>query len=125
MGGKWVHRMSMTSKGPVCANCGPVEERWNTREKDRLICPIKKREQKRRYKYKMTLLQYESLSKVCNLCESQPATSVDHDHACCPGRITCGKCIRGHLCVDCNLGLGRFKDSPELLRKAITYLETE
>jgi hypothetical protein len=36
---------------------------------------------------------------------------VDHDHNCCkpePDRKlrTCGKCIRGLLCVPCNTGLG-------------------
>lgn len=39
---------------------------------------------------------------------------VDHDH------VT-GK-VRGVLCRDCNLGLGRFKDNPESLASAIRYL---
>lgn len=33
--------------------------------------------------------------------------SVDHDHACCPGDGSCGKCVRGLLCVGCNMVLGR------------------
>ena len=28
--------------------------------------------------------------------------SVDHDHACCPGPKSCGKCRRGILCSACN-----------------------
>jgi hypothetical protein len=49
--------------------------------------------------------------------------AVDHDHACCPGKKSCGKCIRGLLCTGCNNGLGCFKDDPVRLRKALAYIE--
>ncbi len=42
--------------------------------------------------------------------------AVDHCHK-------TGK-IRGLLCTNCNKGLGHFKDSPDLLTKAIEYLKT-
>lgn len=48
--------------------------------------------------------------------------AVDHDHACCPGKRSCGRCIRGLLCNACNTGLGKFEDDPDLLRVAIAYL---
>lgn len=48
--------------------------------------------------------------------------AVDHDHDCCPGKRSCGKCVRGVLCGPCNKGLGLLRDSPELLTKAIDYL---
>lgn len=49
---------------------------------------------------------------------------VDHDHACCAGRVTCGgKCIRGLLCHRCNVGVGMFLDNAETLHAAGDYLE--
>lgn len=42
---------------------------------------------------------------------------VDHDH------VT-GK-VRGLLCSSCNTGIGKLQDSPEMLRKAIAYLENQ
>jgi Recombination endonuclease VII len=47
---------------------------------------------------------------------------IDHDHSCCPGYRSCGKCVRGLLCNACNNGLGRFKDDPDRLIAAAAYL---
>lgn len=58
---------------------------------------------------------------VCAVCR-QPcnrSTStrlcVDHDHD--------TGAIRGLLCFQCNVGLGKFKDNAALMRRAINYLE--
>lgn len=39
---------------------------------------------------------------------------LDHDHR--------TGAIRGFLCVDCNHGLGKLRDSPDLLLRALVYL---
>lgn len=48
--------------------------------------------------------------------------NIDHDHACCPTNISCGKCVRGTLCASCNLSLGWSRDKPSD-PKLIAYLE--
>jgi hypothetical protein len=71
---------------------------------------------------------------VCAAC-GQPETVVvkqtgkvrglaaDHDHKCCPGAKSCGKCFRGLLCTKCNPTLGFVNDDVETLKKLIAYLE--
>ena len=48
---------------------------------------------------------------------------VDHDHTCCPGRYSCGNCIRGLICDRCNLVLGKVKDDILLLQSMINYID--
>lgn len=63
------------------------------------------------------------LALQCALCgAADRSLEIDHDHDCCKGERTCGKCFRGMLCRPCNVGLGMFKDSPTLLRKAARYI---
>jgi hypothetical protein len=66
---------------------------------------------------------------VCAICERPPDKAkrvkrlvVDHDHACCPGGKSCGKCVRGLLCEWCNRILGLALDDPGRLAAAIRYL---
>lgn len=95
------------------------------------------RSDKLRRHYNITPVQYDTLlykqGGVCRIC-SMPETlidnrtgevmslAVDHDHSCCPGTKTCGKCIRGLLCARCNTAIGLLEDDPVLLSKAIIYL---
>lgn len=81
-------------------------------------------------RFGLTTEDYESFLKlqngVCAICEETCTRfdylSVDHDHKCCPGTKSCGKCIRGLLCNSCNNGLARFKDEPQRLKKAAAYI---
>ena len=65
-------------------------------------------------------LLHEVQGGVCAICR-QPETvkgrdnlAVDHNHE--------TDEVRGLLCHSCNTGLGKFKDDPELLQRAISYL---
>lgn len=47
---------------------------------------------------------------------------TDHDHRCCNGPTSCGKCVRGLLCRACNTYvIGRY--SAAQLRALVEYLE--
>lgn len=70
----------------------------------------------------MSVEQFEQLlaeqDGVCAICGEKEKKfsrlSVDHRHS--------DGFIRGLLCSGCNTGLGRLKDSEELLIKALEYL---
>jgi hypothetical protein len=51
----------------------------------------------------------------CAICGEPDPRHLDHD------RRT--GWVRGILCFDCNGGLGKFRDSPELLAEALEYLK--
>lgn len=91
-------------------------------------------------RYGLTPEQYSEMfaqqggkCKVCRRPETQLANNglpkplaVDHDHSCCPDSTrSCGKCVRGLLCMHCNGALGMVGDSRSLLRSMIAYLEGE
>jgi hypothetical protein len=59
----------------------------------------------------------------CYACNINKATNIDHDHSCCSGSRSCGKCVRGVLCNQCNTALGLVKDSKETLNNLINYLK--
>lgn len=66
-------------------------------------------------KYSISLEFYADMFSrqggACLLCgvtfSATKKPQVDHNHSCCPIRATsCGQCIRGLLCNQCNIGLG-------------------
>lgn len=80
--------------------------------------------------YGMSLQQRENAMRSqfyrCAICNTpfvftQPC--VDHDHVCCPGKKSCGKCLRQILCWRCNIVLGHVDDDIQLLTRMIGYLD--
>lgn len=84
-------------------------------------------------KYRLTLERYEQIladqGGRCAICGTDSPQDirldrfhVDHDHSCCPGRESCGQCVRGLLCRGCNTALGNFGDDRDRLLSAARYL---
>jgi hypothetical protein len=113
-------------------NPRPAIERATTWQRDN---PERHRERQREYaesgkkkvadrkshlkrKYGLTLEEYDALLASqgggCAICGNLDADNVDHDHE--TGRV------RGILCWDCNIALGKFADDEERLLAAGTYL---
>ena len=73
--------------------------------------------------YGIKKIDYDNILKKqnnrCAICnknnsEFKRTFAVDHNHK--------TKKIRGLLCINCNIGIGKFKDNIKLLKKAIKYL---
>jgi len=102
-------------------------ERWRKDPKNKGV--VRKTAWKARIKAEFGLTEdaYEKMLSWseggCAICGERPGIegrwhqrlAVDHNHA--------TGAVRGLLCVNCNHGLGKFKDSKRLLRVAIAYLE--
>lgn len=123
-------------KRALCRKCNNERLKktyWNNPDKFRARTRNASRGNQRRWNLRryfgMSLEDYDRiLAKQgggCAICGSKDSGKtgkkstkwlhIDHCHA-------TGK-IRGLLCINCNNGLGRFKDDPSKLRAAIEYLE--
>jgi hypothetical protein len=80
------------------------------------------------HRYGLTPEAYQNLLNIqgsrCATCGIAPDKFyVDHDHSCCSGTKSCGECVRGLICFNCNTALGQVKDDPRILLAMISYLE--
>lgn len=98
------------SRGNIwCGRCKSYRPRTEHLPKIKNTCRMCKRLDR----YKLDRVSYQALldkqNNKCIICQVLNPDCIDHDHSCCPGPLTCGKCIRGILCRQCNAGLGRFE----------------
>ena len=83
--------------------------------------PKKRRDAAMQKMYGVSPADYARLMKkqnnACAICRFGFSSTphIDHCHA--------TNTPRGLLCSQCNLGLGKFRDSPDCLRRAAEYLE--
>lgn len=99
---------------------------WEERNPDKVRA---KDERKNLIAHGITQDDYDDMLKsqggVCAICSGPPDKrrfSIDHDHSCCAGKRSCGKCVRGLLCQRCNAGIGMLKDDPDIVISAASYL---
>lgn len=113
----------------VCSLCGvkkPISEFYKNRGKPRKDCKVCHEKSKMKYRvgrYGITVSEFYSLieqqNNKCAICEETfektRTRHIDHCH-------TSGK-VRGMLCHGCNTAIGLMKESPEILKAALKYLQ--
>ncbi|WP_420709748.1 endonuclease domain-containing protein [Streptomyces sp. NRRL F-4707] len=79
------------------------------------VCPQCRNAERQARRHNLTRARVNAILRVqddtCPLCGSLGGDSsmegpswwhIDHDHRCCSGPTSCGQCVRGLLCKDCN-----------------------
>lgn len=97
----------------ICYDCS----RAANREKDRVNMRSSGRSLVSKEDFEDMLSAQENLCAVCGgerFKVTERDLHVDHDHE--------TGMVRGLLCSNCNIGLGHFQDSPDILLSAATYL---
>lgn len=86
------------------------------------------------YTHNLTIEFYNNVlaeqNNQCKICKTdKPGTTgawcVDHDHRCCAGSRSCGKCFRGLLCRDCNIMIGYIDKARKMnYEEILSYVDT-
>ena len=86
------------------------KEWWKKRSKELGHWPFKAHYLNKKYKLTVT-----DIPNICEVCFSNIRICVDHCHK--------TNKVRGYLCNNCNVTLGKVKEDPKILRKLAEYLE--
>lgn len=139
-------KKSPSGRQPLCKDCEHAEQRFYSKKRY-LANPEKVRKSRRLWaaahpdkirkyhlrayglteeRYNAILLAQENSCGICgaNNPGGRGTWHIDHDHDCCSKKASaCGKCIRGLLCGNCNLALGLLQDKPEIITKALLWVQ--
>lgn len=113
-----------------CANC--KQETRTTPEQRALICT----QCRARYAKAITAYRLDTTWALrlihatrCDSCGDKLLRDrgrhkgvVDHDHTCCNGPRSCGQCVRGILCQQCNFIAGMIENQADRIKSIKQYL---
>ena len=127
------HKSTADKLYPTCKEC-TLDEFKRKRDSNPLDAKNKMfRDRARRYG--ITTKKLEELISLwprCAICgnyETQKSygnvrsLAVDHDRSCCPGKKSCGKCVRALLCGECNVKVGYLELDRDRLIGLMNYLD--
>jgi|ERR1700741_5671885 len=109
----------------ICKSCAISKTKdWQSRNPEKLeayaAVRVIRRHNITQEKFDQLVLEQNGCCAVCG--NKDVKLVIDHDHACCPGDYSCGDCVRGLLCNNCNTAIGLMKDNTETMQAAIQYL---
>lgn len=85
---------------------------WCPAAKRRLLEYVRRNRKKTYELHHLTLEQFGTLvgrhDGACWVC-GEIGSDIDHDHGCCPGKYSCGDCVRAWLCAKCNRTAGHIE----------------
>lgn len=113
---KWADKKYLSSRCKIC---------HQQYKRDSATTPKNRKAEKLKLRYGLTYEEWELMREkenyscmICGITEDEIGRVLDVDHCHISGKA------RGVLCNSCNNVLGKAKDNIDVLRAAITYLET-
>lgn len=108
-----------------CASCGAEFESWRGQEGRYDLCRSCRDRaagllaQATSHHVPVSIVYAWIKAPTCRLCQRElfigkgkggaRGFAIDHNHSCCTGNVSCGRCVRGLLCGACNVSLGHLE----------------